>query len=241
MNNDLFFPSINRYLLRKGVISSLLALALLLPAQEVQAFRLRFRLPRIRLFGGRRRSNNDRNKEKDTSTNSKHRTGNSSSRASSSRSIPKSLNSKQRYALQRYRRPSKPDKLSQRELDLLVRHFSQRYGLDSRLVKAVVKVESNFNPHCLSEAGAMGLMQLMPDTARGLGVRDTWDPEENIEAGVRYLASMRKRFRDMTLALAAYNAGPGNVDKYKGVPPFKETQRYIKKVKQAFRQYQRAG
>lgn len=105
------------------------------------------------------------------------------------------------------------------------------HDVDLTMVKAIIMAESGYNIKRVSRRGARGLMQLMPGTAESLGVKDIFDPEENIYAGVRYYKSLLKRFNgDEKLALAAYNAGARNVRKYNGVPPFKETQRYIKKV-----------
>ena len=99
---------------------------------------------------------------------------------------------------------------------------------------AVAKVESNYNSNAVSRSGASGVMQLMPATARGLGVTDVFDAKQNINGGAKYLASLYKKYDgDLELTLAGYNAGPGNVAKYGGIPPFKETQNYIVKVKQA--------
>lgn len=104
------------------------------------------------------------------------------------------------------------------------------YGLDPFLIASVIKVESGFNPKAGSGAGARGLMQLMPATAQGLGVTDVFDPAQNINAGSKYLSQQIKAFGSIELGLAAYNAGPGNVRKYGGIPPFNETQSYVKKV-----------
>lgn len=112
----------------------------------------------------------------------------------------------------------------------LIGQYSRRHGLDERLVRAVIEVESGYDPAAVSSAGAQGLMQIMPGTQKDLGLTQPFDPERNIEAGVRYLREQMDRFGSVELALAAYNAGPENVARYQGVPPFAETQDYVRKV-----------
>lgn len=115
---------------------------------------------------------------------------------------------------------------------------AQKYNLDPNLIKAVIRQESDFDQYSLSSSGAQGLMQLMPGTAEGLGVNDAWNIEENIDGGSRYLAEQLKDFDgNITLALAAYNAGPGSVRKYNGVPPYAETMDYTKKVEKYYDEY----
>jgi hypothetical protein len=112
----------------------------------------------------------------------------------------------------------------------LVQEHSQRQSLRPELVRAVIQVESGFDPRATSPKGAMGLMQLMPDTARALGVINAYNPEENIRGGTVYLRQLLNKFGSEQLALAAYNAGPGAVDRYDGVPPYRETKDYVRKV-----------
>ena len=122
-------------------------------------------------------------------------------------------------------------KNSRENIETLIEKYAQKNNLDPDFIKAVVKQESGFNPDATSKCGAMGLMQLMPQTAKGLGVTDAYDPEQNIEGGVKYLKSMMNRFNnDPKLALAAYNAGPGAVQRYGDVPPYRETQNYVKNI-----------
>lgn len=114
--------------------------------------------------------------------------------------------------------------------DAIFEEASRTYGVSKSLLIAVAKAESNFNPNDVSHAGASGIMQLMPGTAKSLGVKNVFDPYENIMGGAKLLRDNIKSFGSVPLALAAYNAGPGAVKKYNGVPPYKETQNYVKKI-----------
>lgn len=115
-----------------------------------------------------------------------------------------------------------------------IREAAERYGVPERLVSAVIRVESAFNPQAISRKGARGLMQLMPATASMLGVRNTFDPQENIDGGVRHLRSLIDRFANLPLALAAYNAGERAVATYQGIPPYPETRDYVTRVLHLF-------
>lgn len=120
---------------------------------------------------------------------------------------------------------------SRAEIEDLIDKYAEKNGLDSDFVKAVITQESGFNPNATSKCGAMGLMQLMPSTAEGLGVTNAYDAEQNIMGGTKYLKGLMDRFdNNKSLALAAYNAGPNAVKKYGGIPPYAETQNYVKKV-----------
>lgn len=118
-----------------------------------------------------------------------------------------------------------------RRYDGLIVEASRLYQLPEPFIRAVMRVESDFNPTVVSRAGAMGLMQLMPKTARSMGVSDPFDARQNILGGARYLRILANRFKgDLVLTVAAYNAGEGAVQKYNGIPPYKETQRYVRRV-----------
>ncbi len=108
--------------------------------------------------------------------------------------------------------------------------LSVRHDVPAELIKAVAVAESGMNPNALSHAGAQGLMQLMPATAQGLGVSDAWDPLQNLDGGTRYLGKLMATFPNLRHAIAAYNAGPHNVKKHHGIPPFQETQHYVVRV-----------
>lgn len=112
----------------------------------------------------------------------------------------------------------------------IVAPIAAKYGIETEWVLRIIEAESGGNPNAVSPKGASGLMQLMPATARALGVQDPFDPVQNIEGGVRYLRHLLDRFGDLRLALAAYNAGPGNVERYGGIPPFPETLRYLRRI-----------
>ncbi len=134
-------------------------------------------------------------------------------------------------------------KVERKAVDItpLIQKYAQKYDLDPWLIRGVIEVESAFRPNAVSPVGAGGLMQLMPGTASYLGCRDRFDPEQNIAAGARYLRMMKDRFKgNEDLMIAAYNAGPGNVERYGGIPPFAETQRYVVKVRKAWQSAKKA-
>jgi len=128
--------------------------------------------------------------------------------------------------------------LSEQELEPLIRRHSSRQQLHPALIRAVIKAESDFDPRAVSRAGAIGLMQLMPQTALRLDVRDMYNPDDNVGGGAKYLRQLLDRFHgNLPLALAAYNAGENAVDRYQALPPFDETRQYVRKVLRYYRTF----
>ena len=138
-------------------------------------------------------------------------------------------------------RHSRPSFTAIRSYDDVISEAARRNGLSSSLLKALIHVESYFNPRAVSKKGAMGLMQIMPENLQLLNISDPFDPWENIMGGAAYLKAMLQRFSgQLPLALAAYNAGPTVVEKYNGIPPYRETQNYVQKVMRFFRLYKQS-
>jgi len=145
-----------------------------------------------------------------------------------------------RYAL--YLKDSVRDSGRRSDLVEIIRRYSSHFRLDEALVKAVIKVESDYNPRAVSRKGALGLMQLLPSTAKLLKVMDPMNPEENVRGGSRYLREMLDQFDgNLELALAAYNAGPNAVRRHGGIPPYEETRDYVTRVKKYMRFYRQGG
>jgi soluble lytic murein transglycosylase len=129
-------------------------------------------------------------------------------------------------------------KLDSNQFDPIISDASKKYGLEAPLIKAVIKAESDFDPNAISHKGARGLMQIMPMNYRLLNVENPFDPHQSIDAGARYLRDMMDRYNGkLNLSLAAYNAGPGAVDRHGGVPPYQETEEYIERVMRYYQRY----
>jgi soluble lytic murein transglycosylase-like protein len=147
------------------------------------------------------------------------------------RLLPKTSEKKVRFSLF-----LKDDGQPSPKLRELIQKISEQHGVDPELVEAVAKTESNFNPYAVSSRGALGLMQLVPDTARRFGVSNVFDPEENIQGGVKFLKFLLGMFpENLPQVLAAYNAGENAIIKYKGIPPYSETQEYVKKITRIYK------
>jgi len=131
---------------------------------------------------------------------------------------------------ERLLRAGSPENASRAEIERLAERSGARYHVDPALIEAIVANESGFDSRAISPAGAQGLMQLMPATANALGIADAYDPAENIRGGARYLRGLLDRFGRVDLAVAAYNAGPNAITRYGGIPPFPETQAYVRAV-----------
>ncbi len=138
--------------------------------------------------------------------------------------------------------PNAPAMVPPAQIDALVNENAQSQEVDPALIKAIIANESGFNANATSNVGAQGLMQLMPGTASGLGVTDAYDPAQNVAGGTKYIKGLLDRFNgDVRLAVAAYNAGPGAVEKYGGVPPYAETQNYVQNVLASYTKYRGAA
>lgn len=144
-----------------------------------------------------------------------------------------------RYSVVISRGPGRSDPIFPERYAQVIEGASVRHGVDRSLIRAVIHAESGFRVRAVSPKGAQGLMQLMPETAKMMGVRDSFSPDENIDGGTRYLSDLIKRHpHNLTYAIAAYNAGPGAVDQYRGVPPYSETREYVKRVLRLLTRYQ---
>ena len=135
-------------------------------------------------------------------------------------------------------KPKINPRYSTKKYDDIITNASQRHGVSFPLLKAIIKAESGFDPRAVSKKGAKGLMQIMPENFKPLGIKDPFDPSQNIHAGARYFKQMYDRFKGkLSLSLAAYNAGPTAVERYKTVPPYEETEEYVKRVLKFYYNY----
>jgi len=146
----------------------------------------------------------------------------------------------QEYRLYLKEKPQITQRYSTEKYDTLISDASERHGVSFPLLKAIIKAESDFDPHAVSKKGATGLMQIMPENFKPLGIRDPFDPWQNINAGARYFKQMYDRFKGkLALSLAAYNAGPTAVDRYKTIPPYEETEEYVRRVLKYYYNYKK--
>jgi len=146
--------------------------------------------------------------------------------------------STQKFKLFLREKPKINPRYSTKKYDDIIAKASQQYGVSFPLLKAIIKAESDFDPQAVSKKGAKGLMQIMPENFKLLGIKDPFDPSQNIHAGARYFKQMYDRFKGkLALSLAAYNAGPKAVDRYQTVPPYEETEEYVKRVLKFYYNY----